>query len=247
MADTEPKIVLFAGATGLVGANALDVLLDASDIGRVFAVTRRPLGREHPHLANRIVQFDKIESQLKGLTCHVAVCCIGTTIRQAGSQEEFRRADVDSVMSFARAAKAAQAERFIVISSAGADAQSKNFYLRTKGEMENAVASVGFVSVDILQPGLLMGLRHQMRPLELGAMVVMPLVNPFLRGSREAFRSISVKTVATAIAGATRSGRRGVQRYTHAGIQALARLKSVRTVPLDGRTAANNRQRDLPG
>jgi hypothetical protein len=86
-----------------------------------------------------------------------------------------------------------------------------------------------------------------MRPLELGAMMVMPLVNPFLRGPREAFRSIPVKTVAMAVAGATRSGRRGVQRYTHAGIQALARLKSVRIIPLDAKAAANNRQRDLPG
>ena len=169
MPDPESKIVLLAGATGLVGSHALTTFLDANDIARVFAVTRRPLGREHPRLANRIVQFDKIESQLKGLTCHVAVCCLGTTRRQAGSPEEFRRVDVDCVMAFARAAKQAQAQRFIVVSSVGADAQSTHFYLRTKGEMENALATVGFATLDILQPGLLMGLRHQMRPLELGA------------------------------------------------------------------------------
>jgi uncharacterized protein YbjT (DUF2867 family) len=198
----------------------------------VFAVTRRPLGREHPRLANRIVQqFDHLEAQLKGMTCHVAVCCLGTTIRQAGSQEAFRRVDVDYVLAFARASKAAQAQRFIVVSSAGADVHSKNFYLRTKGEMEEAVARVGFASVDILQPGPLLTLRKQMRALELGALLVMPLVNPFLRGEREAFRGISVKSVATAIVGATRSGRKGIQRYTYAGLEALARLKSVRTQP----------------
>ena len=247
MPDPEQKIVLLAGATGLVGTHALDALLDASDIGRVFAITRRPLGREHPMLANRIVQFDKIESQLKGLTCHVAVCCLGTTRRQAGSPEEFRRVDFDYVIAFARVAKEAQAKRFIVVSSVGADAQSDNFYLRTKGEMENAVAAVGFTSTEILQPGLLMGLRSQMRPLELGAMAVMPLVNPFLRGPREAFRSISVKTVGAAIVGATRVARIGVTRYTYSGIQALTRLKSVRTTPPDARTAANNRQRGASG
>jgi len=242
MPDPESKIVLLAGATGLVGSHALTTFLDANDIARVFAVTRRPLGREHPRLANRIVQFDKIESQLKGLTCHVAVCCLGTTRRQAGSPEEFRRVDVDCVMAFARAAKQAQAQRFIVVSSVGADAQSTHFYLRTKGEMENALATVGFATLDILQPGLLMGLRHQMRPLELGAMVVMPLVNPFLRGPREAFRCITAKTVGAAIVGATRSGRRGVQRYTYSGIHALTRLKSVRTISPDARVAANSRQ-----
>src|SRR5436309_5549832 len=101
MAETDSKIVLLAGASGLVGRYALDALLDAPDIARVFAVTRRPLGREHPRLANRIVQFDNIEAQLKGTTCHVAVCCLGTTIRQAGSQAAFRKVDVDYVLAFA--------------------------------------------------------------------------------------------------------------------------------------------------
>ena len=242
MADSEPKIVLFAGATGLVGKSALDALLDAPDIARVFAITRRPLGREHPRLANRIVQFDDLESQLKGLTCHVAVCCLGTTIRDAGSQEAFRRVDVDYVLSFARAAKAAQAQRFIVVSSAKANPESKNFYLRTKGEMEEALSAVGFTSLDILQPGPLLGLRSQMRILELGALLVMPLVNPFLHGERAVYRAISAKTVGAAIVGATRSGRKGVQRYTYSGIEALARLKSVRTVPLVDPKAARQRR-----
>ena len=244
MADPEPKIALLAGATGLVGAHALEALLEAPDIGRVFAITRRPLGREHSRLANRIVQFDTIEAQLKGLKCHVAVCCLGTTRRQAGSEADFRRVDVDYVLAFARVAKAAGAQRFVVVSSAGADPHSKNFYLRTKGEMEAALEKVGFVSLDILQPGLLFGLRQQMRPLEMGAMLVMPLLNPFLRGPREAFRGIGAKTVGAAIVGAMRSARRGVQRYTYDSLQALSRLKSVRTIPLsDPKTSGNSRQR----
>jgi uncharacterized protein YbjT (DUF2867 family) len=241
MPDTDPKIVLLAGASGLVGQHALDALLDAPDIGRVFAITRRPLGREHPRLANRTVRFDTLEAQLKGLTCHLAVCCLGTTMRQAGSEEEFRRVDVDYVLAFARTAKTAQAQRFIVVSSAGADAQSKNFYLRTKGEMEEALATVGFGSLDILQPGPLLGMRSgQVRPLELGALLAMPLVNPFLRGERAAFRGIPVKTVAAAVVGATRSGRKGIQRYTYAGLEALSRLKWVR--PTDQKASSSSRQ-----
>lgn len=243
MPDPEPKIVLLAGATGLVGKLALEALLESPETGRVFAITRRPLGREHPRLANRIVQFENIETQLKGIACQVAVCCLGTTIRQAGSQAAFRQVDVDHVLAFARTAKAAQAQRFVVVSSAAADPQSKNFYLRTKGEMEAALANVGFTSLDILQPGLLLGLRAQMRPLELGAMLVMPLVNPFLRGQREALRAISAKTVAAATVGAMRSGRRGVQRYTYDGIEALARLKSVRTIPLPDPKASRDAAR----
>src|SRR5579871_1878432 len=151
MAGNGPRIALLAGATGLVGSLLLEALLEAPDVGRVFAVTRRPLGREHPRLANRIVQFDRIESQIQGLAADVAFCCLGTTIRQAGSEQAFRAVDVDSVVAFARAAKAARVQRFVVVSSAGADPQSKNFYLRTKGEMEAAVAALGFASLDILQ------------------------------------------------------------------------------------------------
>jgi uncharacterized protein YbjT (DUF2867 family) len=241
MADTDPKIVLLAGASGLVGSHVLDALLAAPDIGRVFAITRRPLGREHPRLANRTVQFDAIETQLKGIIGHVAVCCLGTTRRQAGSEKAFRQVDIDYVLAFARTAKAALAQRFVVVSSVGANPSSKNFYLRTKGEMEEAVVSVGFASLDILQPGVLLGIRGgPVRPLELAAVLGMPLVNPFLRGERTAFRGIPVKTVAAAIVGATRSGRKGVQRYTYDGIEALSRLKSVR--PLDQKPSDSPRQ-----
>jgi uncharacterized protein YbjT (DUF2867 family) len=231
MADAEPKVVLLAGASGFVGTCALDALLDAPDVGRVFAITRRPLTREHPRLANRIVQFDRIETQLKGTTCHAALCCLGSTIRQAGSEQAFRQVDVEYVLAFARAAKAAQAQRFVVVSSGGADRGSKNFYLRTKGEMEEALASLGFASLDILQPGPLLGWRSQMRPLELAICLVMPIVNPFLVGAREPFRGIPAKTVGAAMVGATRSGRRGLQRYTYSGIEALSRMKPQRIVP----------------
>ncbi len=228
--DNEQKIVLLAGASGFVGSLAVTSLLESPDIARVYAVTRRPLGRENARLANRIVSFEHIESQLKGLTCHVAMCALGTTLRQAGSQEAFRQADVEAVLAFARAAKAAQAQKLVVVSSTGADPSSKSFYLRTKGEMEQALEGVGFASLDILQPGLLLGWRGEIRPVELLGAVFMPLVNPLLIGKREAFRAIPAQTVAAAMVGAMRSGRRGVQRYTYSAIQALARSKPVRTV-----------------
>jgi uncharacterized protein YbjT (DUF2867 family) len=230
MAEGDPKIALLAGASGFVGNLTLDALLDSSDVGRVFAITRRPLGREHPRLANRIIQFDQIESQLKGLTCQVALCCLGTTIRQAGSEQSFRQADIDAVLAFARTAKAAQAQRFVVVSSVGANPQSKNFYLRTKGEMEQELMGIGFPCLDILQPSALLGWRGEVRPLEIAASAIMPLVNPFLTGKREPFRGIPARTVAAAMVGVTRSGRRGVQRYTYSAIQALSRIKPVRLV-----------------
>lgn len=228
MSDGQSNVVLLAGASGLTGGHVLDALLSAPDFSRVIAVTRRPLAREHARLANRIVQFDRLETQLRGTVCDVALCCLGTTLARAGSRESFREVDVDYVVAFARTALAARAQRFVVISSAGADPRSRNFYLRTKGEMEEELEALGFPALDILQPGLLLGWRREMRLLELAAMACMPLVNPFLVGRRAAFRGISVRKVAAAMLGATRSGRRGVQRYVNPGIDALARLTSPR-------------------
>jgi uncharacterized protein YbjT (DUF2867 family) len=229
MGGAEGKVALLAGASGLAGGYALDALLEAPDIRRVLAVSRRPLGREHPRLANRIVQFEHLEAQLKGASCDVALCCLGTTIRQAGSQQSFRAVDIDCVLAFARVAKAANAQRFVVISSVGADPGARNFYLRIKGEMEQRLLEAGFESLDILQPSLLLGWRGGVRPLELAARALTPWVNPLLRGRYIAYRAIPARTVGAAMVGAIRTGRRGVQRYTYVGIGALARLAVYRT------------------
>jgi len=228
MGEAPANVALLAGASGLTGGCTLDSLLGASEITRVIAVSRRPLGREHPRLANRIVQFERLEAQLKGASCSVALCCLGTTLRQAGSQQRFRAVDLDAVLAFARAAKAAQARRLVVISSVGADPDSRNFYLRTKGEMERQLSQLDFESLDILQPSLLLGWRGELRPLELVARMLAPLVNPLLRGRYSAYRALAARTVGAAMLGATRSGRRGVQRYTFSGITALARLSAPR-------------------
>jgi uncharacterized protein YbjT (DUF2867 family) len=228
--STTPKIALLAGATGLVGGLLLKTLLDAPDYSRVYALTRRLLGKEHPRLANRVVTFDRMAEQIKGLVAQDAYCCIGTTIADAGSQEAFRAADVDAVLLFARAARAAQATRFIVVSSVGANSNSTKFYLRTKGEMEEAVTDLGFTSVDILQPSLLLGPRQGLRPAELAGRILSPLVNPFLTGSREQYRAISAETVAQAMLGASRRGARGTYRYTYAAIRQLATLRSAQSL-----------------
>ena len=219
-----------AGASGLVGGHLLNALTAAAEYTRIYALSRRPLGREHPKLANRIVTFRRLGEQLKGLAAQDAFCCIGTTIAEAGSQEAFREADVDAVVLFAQAARACGATRFVVLSAAGADPRSGKFYLRTKAEMEDAVSMVGFPSVDILQPGLLLGSRRQSRPLETLGAILAPVINPLLTGSREAWRAIPAEVVARAMLGASRRGARGIYRYTHAAIRQLAEFKPVQTV-----------------
>ncbi len=214
----------------MVGGLLLDTLLAGPDYTRVYALTRRPFGKEHPRLANRVVVFARMAEQLKGLAATDAFCCIGTTLAEAGTQEAFRDVDLLAVVQFAEAARALQVNRFVVLSSVGANPRSNKFYLRTKGEMEEAVAAVGFPSVDILQPSLLLGPRKQLRPLELAGRVLAPVVNPFLTGPREAFRAIPADVVAKAMLGAARRGARGVYRYTHAAIRQLSEIRAPQSI-----------------
>lgn len=225
--STTPRIAVVAGATGLIGGLLLKTLLEEPDYARVYALTRRPLGLERPRLANRTVVFERLGDQLKGLTAQDAYCAIGTTIAAAGSQEAFRAADVDAVLYFARAARAAGATRFIVVSSVGASSDSKKFYLRTKGEMEEAVSDLGFAGVDIMQPSLLLGPRKELRPLEITGRIFAPLINPLLTGAREPLRPIAAETVARAMLGAARRGGRGVRRYTYGAIKELSEVKAA--------------------
>ncbi|MEO7773555.1 MAG: NAD(P)H-binding protein [Steroidobacteraceae bacterium] len=207
------RVALVAGANGMVGQELLRLLSGVDDYARVIALSRRPLTFELPKLANRIVAFEKLAEQLKGLVCHDAYCCLGTTLHNAGSQAAFRAVDIELVVAFARVARANGAQRLIVVSSVGADPHSKNFYLRVKGEAEQAVGSIGFPAVDLLQPSLITGPRRELRPLEWLARVTVPLLNPLLMGLLARYRTIPAGDVAMAALGAARSARRGINVY----------------------------------
>jgi uncharacterized protein YbjT (DUF2867 family) len=234
MADTDSVVALLAGASGFVGTRVLEALLDAPEVTRVLAVTRRALGREHPRLANRIVQFDHLERQLAGLKCQVAFCCLGARLgeRDGAKDEAVRRVDLGYTLAFARAAKAAGAARFVVISAAGADVAAKSGYLRVKGELEQTLGGLGFGALDILQPAMVLGWPREMRAADVVRRAAMPLVNPFLVGERMAQRGVPMATATAAMLGTLRSGRRGSQRYTYEGICALAQLKPRRSAAL---------------
>jgi len=223
MADQTGRVALLAGAIGLVGSRLLPLLLGATEYSRVLALTRRPLLFDHARLANRIVRFDSgLEKQLSGLRCNDAFCCLGTTLREAGGQEGFRAVDQDLVLKIAHLAQRAGAERFVVISSVGANETSKNFYLRVKGETERALERLQFAALDIMQPSMLLGLRRNVRPLEFLAQGVLWFVNPLLLGNLARYRGMAAGEVAAAMLGAARGRRRGVNRYGVSEMRALA-------------------------
>ncbi|ABF41272.1 Semialdehyde dehydrogenase, NAD - binding protein [Candidatus Koribacter versatilis Ellin345] len=151
------QTVLIAGASGVVGRRALDQLLASANVDRVIAVGRRALPMQHPKLLSQTADLNdqsdlvaKIPEQVD-----VAICCLGTTIKAAGSQEAFRRVDHDAVLTFAEAALAKGAQRFLLVSSIGANASSGTFYLRIKGETEADLAKLGFANLTILRPSFI--------------------------------------------------------------------------------------------
>ncbi|WP_433737315.1 oxidoreductase [Pseudomonas putida] len=165
-----PQHVLLAGATGLTGEHLLDRLLNEPTITRVLAPSRRPLAR-HPHLENPVGDPAMFLPQLSGRV-DIAYCCLGTTIKQAGSEQAFRAVDLDMVVAFAKRAREMGARHLIVISALGADRRSSNFYNRVKGEMEYALRAQDWPQLTICRPSLLLGDRLEPR---LGEKVAGPL------------------------------------------------------------------------
>ncbi|WP_312594991.1 oxidoreductase [Stutzerimonas nitrititolerans] len=159
-----PQRILLAGATGLTGEHLLDRLLNEPTVECVLAPTRKPLA-EHPRLDNPIGPLRTLLPQLSG-DIDTAFCCLGSTLKEAGSQEAFRTIDHDLVLAFAERARELGARHLLVISSLGANPQSNLFYCRTKGEMEEALQAQDWPQLTIARPSQLLGPRMEIRPLE---------------------------------------------------------------------------------
>jgi uncharacterized protein YbjT (DUF2867 family) len=145
---------ILAGATGLVGRECLRLALERYD--SVTALVRRPLRMTHPRLIAREIDFDRLGTIEVPRGAHI-YCALGTTIKKAGSEAAFRRVDFEFPKMLAERAAAAGDARFVLVSSVGASTKSPNFYLRVKGELEDAVRAMTFESVHIFQPSILMG------------------------------------------------------------------------------------------
>ncbi|HZG76812.1 MAG TPA: oxidoreductase [Paenibacillus sp.] len=193
----EPSVkkAILLGATGLVGAQLLDKLLASPAYGEVTAIVRRPLP-ERPKLRQIVLADFAAMSGSAFEGAEDVFCALGTTIRQAGSQARFREVDFDYPVAAARLAKAAGARRFVLVSSMGADAKSKIFYSRVKGETEDAIRALGLPMTSIVRPSLLLGDRRQFRLGErVGTLLARPLGFLFA-GSLLKYRPIEAKDVA---------------------------------------------------
>ena len=188
--------VLLLGATGLVGGEILSLLL-ADESVDVLAFTRRPLPA-HPRLEQA-----PWSAAIPGGVNQI-FCALGTTIKTAGSQEEFRRVDHDLPLEAARAGLEAGATHYLLVSALGANARSRVFYNRVKGETEDDIVSLGYRSVTIARPSLLLGDRSEHRRGE-------ELAKKFAWLMPAKYRAIHARDVARALVDAARQDARGVR------------------------------------
>ncbi len=161
-----PMIAIVAGATGLVGSELVKALLTDSDFTRIIVYSRKPLTLSDERLTVIQGELGELSSHRDELKGDVYFSCLGTTIKTAGSQENFRKVDFHSVVSFGRVAFSHKAKKLIVVSASGANSQSKIFYSKVKGETEKSLKDIGLSSLVLLRPGLLIGQRDEKRTAE---------------------------------------------------------------------------------
>lgn len=194
--------VLIAGASGVVGQRAVEHLLRSDEVGRLVAVGRRVLPIEHEKLASQVADLNDKADLLAKLPdgIAVAICALGTTIKQAGSQEAFRKVDHDAVLTFAEAALEKGTQRFVLVSSVGANAKSGNFYLRTKGETEADLAKLGFANLTVLRPSFIdpQGSRRETRRGESIGLPLMKMLFAFV-AKQGRYAPITAKSLGKAV------------------------------------------------
>ena len=212
---SEPLRIALVGATGLVGRTLIELCVGRADV-RLAAIARRemplPTGAR---MEMFVAEPGKWGEVIEAVRPQVLVSALGTTWRKAGKDEAaFRAVDQQLVLETARAAREHGVERLIGVSSVGAEATSKNFYLRVKGEVERDLAKAGFKRLDLLRPGLLKGPRGDDRRIgERAAIIASPIADLLLHGKFRQYRSIQARIVAEGILSLALKGTQG--RFVH--------------------------------
>lgn len=221
---SKPIRIALVGASGLIGSSLIRLAVGRSDI-RVIAIARREIPLP-PGARMEVLVADPANwaDAIAAANADVLVCALGTTWKAAGKDEAvFRSVDQHLVLACGKAAKEAGIRQMIFVSSVGADAGTKNFYLLVKGETEQALGKLGIPRLDVLRPGLLRGPRVEVRPAERIGMILSPLLDLLMQGKYRKYRSVKAETMARAIVGLTREKAAGRFVFEHDGILRAAR------------------------
>ncbi|GAB3821730.1 oxidoreductase [Pontibacter rugosus] len=215
------RTALIAGASGLVGGHLLRLLLKSERYSQVTSIGRRELPLIHPKLDQQVIDFDHLKNFASELAVDDVFCCLGTTIKQAGSKDAFYKVDHTYVVQLAEYASKKGVSQFSVISAMSADASSLIFYNKVKGEMEQDVKRYPFNAVHIFRPSLLLGEREEQRNGEEFASKLMKPLSKLMVGPLDKYKPIEAETVANAMLEAAKAERPGVHTYVSNEIAVL--------------------------
>jgi uncharacterized protein YbjT (DUF2867 family) len=220
------KTALIIGSTGLVGSQLLEILLESDCYETVVTFVKRDTGLLHPKLKQHIIDFDKPESYQDFISGDDFFCTIGTTIKKAGSKEDFRKVDFDYPSQFAKMAVEKEIKQFLIISSLGADASSSNFYLKTKGEIESFLKASTIKKVSVLRPSLLLGNRNEFRMAEKIGAFFMKAFSFLLIGSLKKYKAIESTTVSKALFAIAQQNNSGFSIYESNEIEEIGNIQN---------------------
>ncbi len=218
------KTALLVGATGLIGSQLLPLLLADSRYQEIRVLTRRSLQVKHANLKEVVIDFAKLaEFDEKFFAVDDVFCCLGTTMKQAGSKAAFMKVDKDYPLLIADKAKQAGAKQFLLVSALGANAKSPFFYNKVKGEVEAALAKKDFAALQIFRPSLLLGDRREFRVGEKVATIASRILAPFFIGFFRRVKPIKGQTVAMAMQLVAARQQEGIHIYESRDINQLVK------------------------
>jgi uncharacterized protein YbjT (DUF2867 family) len=193
------RTAMLFGATGLVGSHLLEILIKEKEYAKIILFSRKPVKAVSPKIKEIITDFRDLKQLEGNFKSGDLFCCLGTTIKKAKSKESFRQVDFDLPVVLASVASGKTLNRFVGISSIGANAESRNFYLRTKGEMEQAVRGILGEKAVFVRPSILLGMRNEHRFGEILGKWFTVLLSPVLVGKLSRYKGIQASDVARAM------------------------------------------------
>ena len=211
------KIAVIIGASGMVGSEVLDQLLNDEDFKLVRSLVRKPSDISNPKLQQEIVNFNNtMDYSQKFGEGDVIFCCVGTTQKKVkGDKEEYRKVDFDIPVNAAKIGIENGFQQYFLVSAIGADIKSSNFYLKLKGETEDAIKVFPYKSIGFFQPSILLGSRDENRPGEKTMQKLMKFFSRLLIGSFKKYRAIDAVDVAKSMVKASKEEIPGVHWYKY--------------------------------
>ncbi|WP_409273290.1 NAD(P)H-binding protein [Neobacillus sp. SCS-31] len=210
----EKKSALIAGATGLVGNELLQLLINNQNYEKIYALVRRPLEVKHPNLVEVICNFERLEEVEQYFTVDDVFCTLGTTIKKAKTKEAMYRIDVEYPIAMAELAKQKGATHFLIVSSFNADKNSRFWYPKIKGELEEKLKKIPYEAMSIFQPSLLLGDRDEFRFFEKIAIGVVRGLSSIFGSQLRSRMGIDAKTVAAAMFLVAQKETKGIRTYS---------------------------------